>query len=55
MLLHVDGEETFFVFFQTAETGNRTPKSSVKGCGANHYSRAPAQQQLVVIAIYPCH
>ena len=29
-------------FFQTAETGNRTPKSGVKGSGANHYPRAPA-------------
>ena len=35
---HMDGEETFF-FFQTAETGNRTP--NVKGSGANHYPRAP--------------
>ena len=39
---HVDGEETF-CFFQTAETGNRTPNSSVKGSGANHHPRAPAQ------------
>ena len=31
-------------FFQTAETGNRTPNSGVKGSGANHYPRAPAQQ-----------
>ena len=30
-------------FFQTAETGNRTPNSGVKGSGAYHYSRAPAQ------------
>ena len=30
-------------FFQTAETGNRTPNSGVKGSGANHYPRAPAQ------------
>ena len=29
-------------FFQTAETGNRTPNSGVKGSGANHYPRAPA-------------
>ena len=28
-------------FFQTAETGNRTPSSGVKGSGANHYPRAP--------------
>ena len=41
-LSHVDGEETFFCFFQTAETGNRTPNSGVKGSGANHYPRAPA-------------
>ena len=33
-----------FCFFQTAETGNRTPDSSVKGSGANHYPRAPARQ-----------
>ena len=32
-----------FCFFQTAETGNRTPNSGVKGSGANHYSRAPAR------------
>ena len=31
-----------FVSFQTAETGNRTPDSGVKGSGANHYPRAPA-------------
>ena len=30
-----------FGFFQTAETGNRTPNSGVKGSGANHYPRAP--------------
>ena len=40
-LSHVNGEETF-CFFQTAETGNRTPNSSVIGSGANHYPRAPA-------------
>ena len=28
-------------YFQTAETGNRTPNSRVKGSGANHYPRAP--------------
>ena len=33
-----------FCFFQTAETGNRTPDSGVKGSGANHYPRAPAHQ-----------
>ena len=31
-----------FCFFQTAETGNRTPTTGVKGSGANHYPRAPA-------------
>ena len=31
-----------FCFFETAETGNRTPDSGVKGRGANHYPRAPA-------------
>ena len=31
-----------FCFFQTAETGNRTSNSGVKGSGANHYRRAPA-------------
>ena len=31
-----------FCFFQTAETGNRTPNSGVKGSGANHYPKAPA-------------
>ena len=39
-VLHVDGEETFL--FLSAKTGNRTPNSSVKGSGANHYPRAPA-------------
>ena len=34
-----------FCFFQTAETGNRTPDSGVKGSGANHYPGAPALQQ----------
>ena len=28
-----------FCFFQTAETGNRTPDFGVKGSGANHYPR----------------
>ena len=32
-----------FCFFQTAETGDRTPNSSVNGSGANHYPRAPAR------------
>ena len=31
-----------FCFFQTAETGKRTPNSSVKGSGANQYPRGPA-------------
>ena len=31
-----------FCFFQTAETGNRTPDSGVIGSGANHYPKAPA-------------
>ena len=31
-----------FCSFQTAESGNRTPNSGVKGSGANHYPRAPA-------------
>ena len=31
-----------FSFFQTAETGNRTPDSGVNGSCANHYPRAPA-------------
>ena len=31
-----------FCFFQTAETGNRTPNSGVRGSGAHHYPRAPA-------------
>ena len=35
-----------FCFFQTAETGNRTPNSGVKGGGANHYPRAPARVYL---------
>ena len=35
-----------FCFFQTAETGNRTPDSGVKGSGANHYPRAPALSEL---------
>ena len=34
-----------FCFFETAETGNRTPNSGVKGSGANHYPRAPAHSK----------
>ena len=37
-----------FCFFQTAETGSRTPDSGVKGSGANHYPRAPAPENLKV-------
>ena len=37
-----------FCFFQTAETGNRTPDSGVKGSGANHYPRAPAHADPVL-------
>ena len=36
-----------FCFFQTAETGNRTPDSGVKGSGANHYPRAPAHYYIM--------
>ena len=36
------GKKHFF-FLKTAETGNRTPNTGVKGSGANHYPRAPAQ------------
>ena len=38
-------ENKHFGFFQTAETGNRTPNSSVKGSGASHYPRAPVHQR----------
>ena len=41
-----------FCFFQTAETGNRTPDSGVKGSGANHYPRAPAQFALHECSYY---
>ena len=34
-----------FCFFETAETGNQTPNSGVKGSGVNHYTRAPAQKR----------
>ena len=33
-----------FVSFKPPGTGNRTPNSSVKGSGANHYPRAPARR-----------
>ena len=39
-----------FCFFQTAETGNRTPDSGVKGSGANHYPRAPARLVLNTVS-----
>ena len=38
-----------FYFFQTAETGNRTLDSGVKGSGANHYPRAPALWTLDIL------
>ena len=38
-----------FCFFETAVTGNRTPNSGVKGSGANHYPRAPAQHIYVLM------
>ena len=47
---HVNGVETF-CFFQTSEPGNRTPNSSVKGSGGNHYPRAPALSQLNVRSV----
>ena len=40
-----------FCFFQTAETGNRTPNSGVKGSGANHYPRAPAHHNIATFWI----
>ena len=47
-----------FCFFQTAETGNRTPDSGVKGSGANHYPRAPAhliKWRSAILLIDWCH
>ena len=38
-----------FCFFETAETGNRTPNSGVKSGGANHYPRAPALGVVVIL------
>ena len=38
------GKKQFFCFFQTAETGNRTPNSGVQGSGTNQYPRAPAPE-----------
>ena len=43
---HTGMEKEHFCFFQTAETGNRTPNSGAKGSGANHYPRAPARHVL---------
>ena len=40
-------ERNIFCFFQTAETGSRTPISGVKGSGTNHYPRAPALDKYV--------
>ena len=42
-----------FCFFQTAETGNRTPNSGVKGSGANHHPRAPAPDIYMNISTSP--
>ena len=41
-----------FCFFQTAETGNRTPNSGVKGSGANQYPRAPAHFSFKTRAVH---
>ena len=41
-----------FCFFQTAETGNRTPNSGAKSSGANHYPRAPAQCEMQLVIFY---
>ena len=43
-----------FCFFETAETGNRTPNSAVKG-SANHYPRAPAPCVVTGIGRYLPH
>ena len=47
-----------FCFFQTAETGNRTPQSGVKGSDANHYPRAHALNAVYRFFLIPgfhCH
>ena len=44
-----------FCFFQTAETGNRTPDSGVKGSGANHYPRDQQHQFVFQQDNAPCH
>ena len=51
--LHTWLRKKHFCFFQTAGTGNRTPNSSVKGSGANHYPRAPAPQRWEKRSIRP--
>ena len=43
-----------FCFFQTAETGNRTPNSGVKGSVANHYPKAPAQLYYWNVQVNEC-
>ena len=45
-------EKKHLCFFQTAETGNRTPNSGVKGSGTNYYHRAPARFALVFVSAY---
>ena len=42
-----------FSFFQTAESGNRTPNSGVRGSDANHYPRAPARFIVVLRDVGP--
>ena len=41
-----------FCFFQTGETGNRTPNSGVKGSGVNHYPRAPLIPDIIILFIF---
>ena len=41
-------------FFQTAETGKRTPAWSVKGRGANHHPRAPTHHNKVGLHSQTC-
>ena len=45
-----------FCFFQTAETGKRTPNSSVKGSGAKHRNRLHSLEANVMMGIksQPC-
>ena len=52
-----------FCFFQTAETGKRTPNSSVKGSGTNHYPSSPPPKKniegpsvfdLIIVIILKC-